>query len=56
MLEFMGTYVGEKLLNWAAHHSFVALAGTEKDRATQQAFEEAAVGALKEVCDSSSRR
>jgi hypothetical protein len=51
MLEFVGTYVGGRLLDWAVPRSIVVLASTEKDRATRQAFEKAAIGALAVACD-----
>jgi len=53
VLELIGTYVGGKLLDWASHRGIVALTGTEKERDTRRAFEEAAVGALEEACDES---
>lgn len=53
VLESVGTYVGGKLLDWATPHGIVFLAGTEKERATRKAFEEAAIDALAEVWDES---
>lgn len=50
-VEFLGTYVGGKLLDWAIPRGIVTIAGTEKDRATRRAFQEAAVEALKEASD-----
>jgi hypothetical protein len=51
VLEFIGTYVGGRLLDWAVPRGIVVLGGTEKDRATRQAFEKAATGALIASCD-----
>jgi hypothetical protein len=53
LTEFVGTYVGGKLLDWAIPRDIEILAGTEKERATRRAFQEAAIEALKVACDES---
>jgi hypothetical protein len=52
-LEFVGSYVGGKLLDWAIGQGIVIFAGSEQERATRRIFEEAAVGALLEVYNES---
>ena len=49
VLESVGTYVGGKLFDWAIPRGIVVLSGTEKNRATRNAFEDAAASALADV-------
>jgi hypothetical protein len=49
VLESVGTYVGGKLFDWAIPRGIVVLSGTAKNRATRNAFEDAAVSALADV-------
>ncbi len=51
--EFVGPYIGERLLDWAISCGLEFLVGTEKDRDTQAAFEDAASEALADVWDES---
>ncbi len=49
VLEFVGTYVAGKLLDWAIPRGIVLAAGSEKERTTREAFDEAAIDALADV-------
>src|SRR5215211_6065852 len=53
VLEFVGSYVGGKLLDWAIPREIAFFAGTEKERVTREAFEEAAIDALASVWEES---
>lgn len=53
VLEFVGSYVGGKLLDWAIPRDIAIFAGTEKERVTRKAFEEAAIDALASVWEES---
>jgi hypothetical protein len=51
VLEFLGTHVAGKMLDWAVQQGVFVFAGSEQEQATRQVFEEATIGALVEVCD-----
>lgn len=49
VLKFAGTYIAGKLLDWAIPRGIVIAAGSEKARATREAFDEAAIDALSDI-------
>lgn len=51
MMDFVGSHVGGKLFDWTIEHGVLFFAGSEEERRVRRVFEEAATGALDEVCD-----
>src|SRR5215210_2375685 len=51
MMEFVGSHVGGKLLDWTVEQGVLCFAGPEEERRVRRVFEEAATAALDEVCD-----
>lgn len=51
MMEFVGSHVGGKLFDWTVGQGVLFFAGSEEERRARRVFEEAATGALNEVCD-----
>ena len=51
MLEFLGTHVAGKLLDWAVQQGVLVFRSSEQEQVTRRVFEEATMGALVEACD-----